>query len=182
MSDVAFEQSFEPLPALFADFCALLRSVSPQDESAPVPGLERTAREVGVHVVTVVRLSFGLVVLALDAGTLRVDDQRDAARTPDHVILVPDAAAFTLQFPYRRASLQDPSSSLSAAVTTDVAVFSRIRLGSRLLALGHRRSELRSTWLRREPQPDRRRGGRCRQGGEVLPSRRLRTAVAAEPR
>jgi hypothetical protein len=265
MSDVAFQQSFEPLPALFADFCALLRSLSPQDESVPVPGQEWTAREVGVHVLTVVRrylgpteravrrprlaalnaediasidassaqvadeldrviamlatvapnvplddtrnfhlgltvsvaagwanligellvhgddiarathrpwsvddqflegvwrnlmpasagwmrpdarsltelyhlqFSFGLVVLALDAGTVRVDDQRDAARTPDHMILVPDAAAFTLQCPYRCASLRDPLA----------ALFSRIRSGSRLLALGHRRSEPRSTW------------------------------------
>jgi hypothetical protein len=51
---VSFQQTFEPLPVQFARFTALLRSLTPHEEAAPVPGMEWTASEVGAHVLTVV--------------------------------------------------------------------------------------------------------------------------------
>ncbi len=50
---MSFQQSFDPLPVQFARFTALLRSLTPQEEAARVPGMEWDAREVGVHVLTV---------------------------------------------------------------------------------------------------------------------------------
>jgi hypothetical protein len=249
MSDTRHRQTFEPLPALFAQFETMLRSLTPQEEATSVPGLDWTAREVAAHVLTVVRrylapteraatrerlaalnaeelatvdrscaeiadeldsivsvlahvapsislddvrafhlgitvsvaagwanligellvhgddiarathrawsvddhllegiwrdlmpasagwmrpeartldelyhlhFPFGTVMLALDAGMVRVDDPRDAGRVPDHVIVVPDASAFTLQFPYRRARLEDPRAALLASRFIDI--------------------------------------------------------------
>jgi uncharacterized protein (TIGR03083 family) len=242
-------QTFEPLPALLDEFGTLLRSLTPAEEAAAIPGLEWTVREVAAHVLTVMRrylqpaaraatrsrlvalnddeiaavqascaeiaddiaaitvvlgqvapgipadmrfpfhlgltvspaagwanligellvhgndisratqrawsvddnllegvwrdllpavagwmrpearavdevyhlsFPFGSVVLAIHSGEVRVDDPRDAARMPDHAIQVTDAAAFTLQFPYRRACIIDPAAALLASRFTDI--------------------------------------------------------------
>lgn len=63
---------------------------------------------------------FGTVHLRLDAGAVRVDDELDAGRTPDHVITVADAAGFTLQFPYGRARIDDPITALLASRFVDI--------------------------------------------------------------
>ena len=244
-----FEQSFDPLPALFAEFTALLRSLTPEEEETPVPGMDWTAGEVGAHVLTVLhryispteravtrtrltqlnaediaalgkttaeaadeldgiiaalasvapglpldterdfhlrlkvtvaagwanligellvhgddiaratsrqwtvddalvegiwrnlmpavagwmrpeartanelyllRFSFGSVTLRIDSGLVHIDDERDADRSPDHVIDIDGAAEFTLQFPYRRRCIDDPIAALLASRFTDI--------------------------------------------------------------
>lgn len=55
MPTTPFQQRFDPLPGVFADFTSLLRSLTPDDVAAAVPGMEWTAGEVGAHVLTVVR-------------------------------------------------------------------------------------------------------------------------------
>ncbi len=55
MPATPFHQPFDPIPALFSDFTALLRSLTPEEEAAAVAGLDWTVSEVGTHVLTVVR-------------------------------------------------------------------------------------------------------------------------------
>lgn len=66
------------------------------------------------------RFAFGLVTLRLDNGNVVVDDPVDATRTPDHSIIVKDAASFTLEFPYRRSVITDPTTALLASRFIDI--------------------------------------------------------------
>ncbi len=68
----------------------------------------------------VLHFSFGAVTVRLEQGCVLVDNPADAKRRPDHEIDIVDAAAFTLQFPYRRACIEQPVAALLASRFIDI--------------------------------------------------------------
>jgi hypothetical protein len=63
---------------------------------------------------------FGRVTLRIAEGEVRVDHPDDIDLPADHTIHVLDTAQFTLQFPYRRACILDPSTALLASRFFDI--------------------------------------------------------------
>jgi uncharacterized protein (TIGR03083 family) len=65
-----------------------------------------------------IEFAFGPVDFALDRGEMRWGDL--PGEPPDHVLVVDDAAAFTLAFPYRRRAFTDETAALLASRFRDL--------------------------------------------------------------
>jgi uncharacterized protein (TIGR03083 family) len=75
---MGFQQTFDQVPAVAAQFTAMLRDLSADEATKPVPGMEWTAAEVGAHVATMIRRYAGNPARAADRDALRAQNLSEA--------------------------------------------------------------------------------------------------------